>query len=190
MRKPIRLTPTSFAVLALVEHLGEATPYDLKQALERSVENFWHVPHTTFYAEPDRLATGGYLTLRQEPGGRRRKLYRLTDAGRAALREWAHSPDTSPPQLRDEGVLKVFAGADPVAIFAARRGWHEAKLAELEGYLEGLAGEDASAQAMRATLLAGLAYHRMTLQAIDQFLAGVDAEADANANANANANRQ
>jgi PadR family transcriptional regulator, regulatory protein AphA len=177
--KPARLTPTSFAVLALLDHLGEATPYDLKQALERSVENFWHVPHTTFYAEPDRLAKGGYLTLRQESAGRRRKLYSLTDTGRDALRKWAHSPDTAPPQLRDEGVLKVFAGADPVAIFAARRGWHLAKLAELEGYLDSLAGEDSSPQSSRATLMAGLAYHRMTLQAIDQFLGSVDAGARA-----------
>lgn len=172
----LRLTPTSFAVLALVEHLGQATPYDLKQALERSVENFWHVPHTTFYAEPDRLARGGYLTLEQEQAGRRRKLYSLTDAGRDALRQWSQSTDTAPPQLRDEGVLKIFAGADPVAVYKARRGWHEDKLRELQGYLDGLVGESASAQALRATLLAGLTYHRMTLQAIDEFLATVVAE--------------
>ena len=51
-RKPIRLTATSYAILALLEHLGESTPYDLKQALERSIENFWQVPHTTAYDEP------------------------------------------------------------------------------------------------------------------------------------------
>ena len=175
-RPKLRLTPTSFAVLALVEHLGRATPYDLKQALERSVENFWHVPHTTFYAEPDRLARGGYLALEQEQAGRRRKLYSLTDAGRDALRQWSQSTDTAPPQLRDEGVLKIFAGADPLAVFAARRGWHEHKLGELQGYLDGLTGESASVQASRATLLAGLAYHSTTLRAIDEFLASVAAE--------------
>jgi DNA-binding PadR family transcriptional regulator len=169
--KPTRLTPTSFAVLSLVEHVGEATPYDLKQALERSVENFWHVPHTTFYAEADRLASGGYLSLRQESAGRRRKLYSLTDQGAAALREWARSPNTPPPQLRDEGVLKIFAGADPVPIFAARRDWHLAKIDELRGYLDKLSEEqDAAVRASRATLMAGLTYHRMTLEAIDKLL--------------------
>ena len=51
-----RLTSTSYAVLSLLELLGEATSYDLKQALVRSIENFWRVPHTTFYEEPARLA--------------------------------------------------------------------------------------------------------------------------------------
>jgi DNA-binding PadR family transcriptional regulator len=85
-RKSIKLTQTSYAVLALFEQVGEATSYDLKQAIEISIENFWPLPHTTAYDEPARLAEGGYLTVRQEEGGRRRKLYALTDAGREALR--------------------------------------------------------------------------------------------------------
>src|SRR5205807_1319526 len=114
----IRLTGTSYAVLTLLHHLGEATPYDLEGALERSIANFWPVPHTTFYAEPARLTKGGYLTLLQERGGRRRKLYSLTDSGREALRAWAHSPQIARSQLRDEGTLKIFAGADPRIVFA------------------------------------------------------------------------
>lgn len=175
--RTVRLTTTSYAVLALVEHLGQATPYDLKQALEKSVENFWHVPHTTFYAEPDRLVSGGYLTLQRESGGRRRKIYSLTELGTDALREWARSSDTAPPQLRDEGVLKIFAGADPATVFADRRDWHLTKIDELQGYLESLSGEDAPTQASRATLIAGLTYHRMTLDAIEGFLTAVEREA-------------
>src|SRR6266550_7900562 len=94
----IRLTGTSFAVLSLLDALGPSSPYDLKQALEKSVENFWPVPHTTFYAEPARLARGGFLSERQESGGRRRKLYALTDAGRQALAQWVASTDVAPPQ--------------------------------------------------------------------------------------------
>src|SRR5437660_10815062 len=113
--EPIRLTGTSFAVLSLLDVLGPSSPYDLKQAIERSIENFWPVPHTTFYAEPARLAKGGYLSETQESGGRRRKLYALTERGREALHEWVAAPQVAAPQLRDEGVLKIFAGADPVA---------------------------------------------------------------------------
>jgi PadR family transcriptional regulator, regulatory protein AphA len=171
--RAIRLTTTSYAVLTLVEHLGQATPYDLKQALEKSIENFWPVPHTTFYAEPDRLVSGGYLTLQRESGGRRRKTYSLTEQGRDALHEWAHSPDTAPPQLRDEGVLKIFAGADPASAFAGRRDWHLAKIEELQGYLDSLTGEEPASEASRATLIAGLTYHRLTLDAIEGFIAAV-----------------
>jgi PadR family transcriptional regulator AphA len=180
-RKPIRLTSTSFAVLSLLDLLGEATPYDLKQALERSVENFWHVPHTTLYTEPTRLAEGGFLSESQEATGRRRKLYALTDSGREALREWAASPEIEPPELRDEGMLKIFAGGDPQAIFTRRREWHRAKLAELEGFLEGLRSardslaqelgwSEAQCKSSEATLRFGIAYHRQLLEQVQRFL--------------------
>jgi PadR family transcriptional regulator AphA len=174
--KPIKLTTTSYAVLSLLEVLGEGTPYDLKQALEHSIENFWPVPHTTFYDEPTRLAKAGYLSERRERGGRRRKLYSLTDTGRAALRAWADAPELAPQQLRDEGLLKIFAGADPRLVFARRGEWHREKLRELEGYLESLRAGGAQCEAKwrgaELTLLAGLTYHRQMLATVDAFLAG------------------
>jgi PadR family transcriptional regulator AphA len=179
-----RLTSTSYAVLSLLEVLGEATSYDLKQALVRSIENFWPVPHTTFYEEPARLAQAGYLSARQEPTGRRRRLYTLTESGRDALREWALDPDVGPQQLRDEAMLKVFAGGDPRAIFARRRAWHEAKLAELEGYLANLrAGHEGPREdewrGAEVTLIAGTTYHRQMLGLIEGFLArDADAPSD------------
>src|SRR5947207_5912689 len=121
--KELRLTPSAYAVLALLKAAGESTPYELKGYLEKSVENFWPVPHTTFYAEPARLAQGGYLSERQEKGGRRRKLYALTDKGRQALEEWVHRDDYPPPQLRDDGALRIFAGADPIPIRERRAAW-------------------------------------------------------------------
>jgi DNA-binding PadR family transcriptional regulator len=165
-----RLTGTSFAVLTLIELLGPSTPYELKQALERSIANFWMVPHTTFYAEPTRLAKGGFLSERQESGGRRRKVYSLTAAGRSALEGWKDSAELTPPQLREEGMLKIFAGSDPVPIFRARCDWHRAKLVELEGYLEAVTGADPAWEGVRASLLIGVAYNRMMLEAMEGFL--------------------
>jgi PadR family transcriptional regulator AphA len=166
-----RLAGTSYAVLTLIELLGPSTPYDLKQGLERSIANFWMVPHTTFYAEPTRLAKAGFLSERQEPGGRRRKVYSLTDAGRSALESWRASAELTPPQLREEGVLKIFSGADPVPIATARRDWHQAKLEELEGYLEAVAdGEDPAWRGVAASLRVGVAYNRMMLDALERFL--------------------
>jgi DNA-binding PadR family transcriptional regulator len=166
-----RLTGTSFAVLTLIELLGPSTPYDLKQALEKSIANFWMVPHTTFYAEPARLAAGGFLSELQEAGGRRRKTYTLTDAGRGALDAWRSSAELTPPQLREEGVLKIFAGGDPVPIFEQRCEWHRAKLTELEGYLEAVTGDDPAWDGVRASLQVGVAYNRMLLDAMERFLA-------------------
>lgn len=176
-RKQIRLSGTSYAVLSLIAHLGEATPYDLKQALEQSVENFWPVPHTTFYAEPSRLAGAGYLSERQEQHGRRRKLYTLTELGREALSAWVATPDAAPTQIRDEVLLKVFAGADPEPLLLQRREWHTAKLAELESYREHETWRtvDERAGPIR-TLTVGISYHRMTIGAIDGYLAMLEEE--------------
>lgn len=165
--KPIRLTSTSYALLALLDQLGEATPYEIKQAMDKSIENFWPVPHTTAYDEPARLASGGYLSVSQEEGGRRRKTYALTEAGRAALAEWAADPDAAAPQLRDETILKVFAGADPRVFIEPRRAWHRGKLAELEGYLEDVRGEEAW-QGSELALIAGVTYHRKMLEMLDE----------------------
>jgi PadR family transcriptional regulator, regulatory protein AphA len=166
--KPARLTATSYALLALLDQLGEATSYDIKQSLEKSIENFWPVPHTTAYEEPARLAEGGYLSVKQEAEGRRRKVYSLTDAGREALRAWASEPSAAPPQLRDELMLKVFAGSNQgVALGEERVAWHRAKLEELQGYLEEVRAADGWEPSER-TLLAGVAYHRKMLELADE----------------------
>jgi DNA-binding PadR family transcriptional regulator len=170
-RKSIRLTATSYALLAVLDQLGEATPYDIKQAMEKSIENFWPVPHTTAYEEPARLAAAGYLSVRQEEGGRRRKAYSLTDEGRAALAAWAKDPAVLPPQVRDEAVLKVFAGADPGPLLKAREAWHREKLAELQGYLDEVSGEEDWQRSQRV-LIVGVGYHRKMLELLEEVRGG------------------
>jgi DNA-binding PadR family transcriptional regulator len=165
----MRLTGTSYAVLSVLDALGPATPYDLKQALEVSVQNFWPVPHTTAYSEPERLARAGLLSVDQEESGRRRKVYSLTDEGRAALSEWAASAELSPPQLREEGVLKIFAGAPVRPILQERLDWHRGKLAELQGYLEEVADRPGMA-GVEASLLVGVGYERLIVDALAGYL--------------------
>lgn len=172
--KPTRLTGTSYAVLALLAEFGESTSYEIKQWLERSIQNFWPVPHTTAYEEPARLAAAGYLSARQEEGGRRRRVYALTAAGREALAAWAAEPASSPPQLRDEGMLKVFAGADGEPIREQRAAWHRAKRKELEGYLEAVRCSDSFPHS-EPVLLSGIAYHQAMLEVIER-LAGAAAD--------------
>jgi DNA-binding PadR family transcriptional regulator len=162
-----RLTGTSYAVLGLVDAWGPCTPYDLKRAIETTVVNFWPVPHTTFYVEPARLADAGLLAVEQEESGRRRKLYSVTEAGRAALRAWVGEPTAAPPQLRDELMLKLFLGADPGPLREERLVFYGEKLSELEGYLEVVrAGEGTSG--MERSLIAGIAYHRALIAMLEE----------------------
>lgn len=165
-RKSIRLSATSYALLALLDQMGEGTSYEIKQMLERSIMNFWPVPHTTAYEEPARLVEGGYLRARQEPGGRRRRVYALTKSGREALRAWAAEASAAPPQLRDEALLKVFAGSDPRPLLESRADWHREKIGELEGCLAEAREADGWEGAERS-LIAGLAYHHKMLELFD-----------------------
>jgi PadR family transcriptional regulator AphA len=132
MKRDIRLTPTSYIVLGLIAATGRATPYDLKRVHATGVGNFWSLNHAQLYAEPDRLADAGYLTIDRESGGRRRKVYELTDTGRDALAEWVGTPTEEFTDLRDPGLLKLFFGADPKALAEAQLRIHTERLAQYE----------------------------------------------------------
>ena len=134
----VRLTPTSYIVLGLLEFAGECTPYGLKQLVSASVGNFWTLHHAQLYTEPERLAKGGYVTEKRERGGRRRRLYEITAKGRSALDDWRSEPTGSLGELREPALLKLFFGADPAAIANAQLPAHRAKLAEYEAIREGM----------------------------------------------------
>ncbi|HVY78300.1 MAG TPA: PadR family transcriptional regulator [Solirubrobacterales bacterium] len=132
MSSELRLTPTSYIVLGVLEALGEATPYDLKQAVSAGLGNFWSLQHAQLYSEPERLAGAGYLSERREESGRRRRHYKVTARGRRALRDWLAEPTAELTELRDLALLKVFFGADPQAMAAAQVPAHEAQLSDYE----------------------------------------------------------
>jgi PadR family transcriptional regulator, regulatory protein AphA len=134
----IRLTPASYIVLGLLSWTGEATPYRLKQLVAGSVGFFWSLQHAQLYTEPERLAHAGYVSERREEGGRRRKLYELTDKGREALARWRAEPTAQLSEVRDLGLLKLFFGADPAELAGAQLAAHSAELAEYERIRAGM----------------------------------------------------
>ena len=74
----------------------------------RGIAHFWQFPHSQIYAETERLARLGLLAEEREHTGRRRRSYRITPEGRAALSAWLAEPATEAPQLRSLGLLKLF----------------------------------------------------------------------------------
>jgi DNA-binding PadR family transcriptional regulator len=128
----IKLTPTSYIVLGMVSVAKGATPYDLKQMIAATVGNFFSIPHSQIYSEPERLARAGYLDEDRERGGRRRKRYSLTQKGRKALSDWIAEPTDELYELRDPGLLKLGFGTDPKKLAAVQLEAHKKKLAELE----------------------------------------------------------
>jgi PadR family transcriptional regulator AphA len=152
----IRLTPTSYIVLGLLAQADQATPYDLKATVAGGIGNLWSLQHTQLYAEPERLARAGYLSEIREDGGRRRKLYSITPAGREALRGWLSAePAGELPELRDVSLLKVFFGADPRPIAIGQVSAHRKKLREYEELEQALNGAEASGPLAAGPLTTG-----------------------------------
>jgi PadR family transcriptional regulator, regulatory protein AphA len=105
---PVRLSPISYVVLGVIGLRGPSTPYQLKQAIERSVRYFWPFPHSQLYGEPERLSRAGLLDQEVEEGGRRRRVYSLTSSGQQALENWLKTPPGEVFEMRDMAVLQLF----------------------------------------------------------------------------------
>src|SRR5215210_677420 len=94
-------------VLGLLRH-GPRSGYDIKVAVDGSTRFFWAASYGQIYPELKRLEGAGLIEGKDSPtGGRRRRVYGLTKAGRQALVEWLHGPEVT-VELRDESLLRLF----------------------------------------------------------------------------------
>ncbi len=66
---------------------GPASGYDLAGRFQEVLGGIWPAQHPKIYAELNRLAGEGLIEVESE-GPRRRKAYRITDAGLAEIRSW------------------------------------------------------------------------------------------------------
>lgn len=101
-----QLTPSSFAVLALLD-LKPWTGYDLTQQAQRSLRYAWPKSERLLYSEPKKLVRLGLATVHQEErGNRSRNVYTIADAGRQALQAWTGTR-TQPPRFEVEALLRL-----------------------------------------------------------------------------------
>ena len=121
-------------------HLGATSGYEVRRWIERSARFFWSISPVQVYPALAWLEERGHVKGRDDPaGGRARRRYAVTAAGRGALREWLRAPDELTFELRDRGLLKLFF-ADALEPEEARE--HvRAMRARAEGELERFRGE-------------------------------------------------
>ena len=76
---------------------GEASGYDLKKQFESTFGHFFAAGYGSIYPALSSLAKEGFVDCREVPqeGKPDRKVYRITDAGRARLLEALEKPDPS-----------------------------------------------------------------------------------------------
>jgi PadR family transcriptional regulator AphA len=98
----------AYVVLGMVS-LGARSGYQIKQDVERSIRFFWTISQAQIYPCLEQLERQGFVTGTDQPAGRRRRrIYEITDSGRAALASWLTASETIPFELRDVGLLKLF----------------------------------------------------------------------------------
>jgi DNA-binding PadR family transcriptional regulator len=142
------LSPTAKVILGFLR-LRPRSGYGIKQSVELSTRFFWGASFGQIYPELARLETAGLVELdhRQE-SGRKRKVYRLTPAGEAAVDEWLRDEDVGLFQYRDEGLLRLFfgdLGSPEEALENVRRmrTWREQAVGFFHAEIEPHAREDA-----------------------------------------------
>jgi DNA-binding PadR family transcriptional regulator len=95
-------------ILTAIGERGASTP-ELVEMLSRG-HMYWTSSPSQIYAEPKRLLALGWITAEKRAGKTRNQtVYRLTDAGREAAREWLRRP-AGFPRLQHEASVRLFAG--------------------------------------------------------------------------------
>jgi DNA-binding PadR family transcriptional regulator len=89
--------------------LGAQSGYAIRRAAERSVRFFWALGPPQIYAELKRLEAEGLISGRDDArGGRARRSFEPTPAGKEALRRWLSDDDAGTLELRDPELLRLF----------------------------------------------------------------------------------
>lgn len=143
--------------------------YEIKQLVDRSTRFFWAASYGQIYPELTRLEEAGLVEGEDDArGGRKRRVYRPTDEGLQALRDWVGSTDAT-HEVRDEALLKLFfAGAlEPGRALAVVRNLRDARQETLDRLREVQAAVPAGAPELAPSLLCldyGIGVHEWTVE--------------------------
>lgn len=134
-----RARTTTVESLLVMLNLHPMSGYQLRLTIQRTIGNFWQESFGQIYPALRTMVAEGLVTSTpiEEPGQRASKVYALTDAGRARLREWLALP-CERQVMRDELLLKVFSGIDAPGGCLERdvREYREKVLEDLKRYKE------------------------------------------------------
>lgn len=100
--------PLEHAILAFLE-FQPMTGYDLKKYFDVSVTHFWTATQSHIYKSLEGLEKKGWAEAKIIPqeGKPNRKVYQITDEGRAELRRWLVTPLPMDP-VRDANLIQIF----------------------------------------------------------------------------------
>lgn len=120
-------------------HFAPMTGYDLKtEAFDRTVAHFWPAVQQQIYRELEKMATAGWVTstIEVQTSKPNRRVYAVTDTGRAEFTHWlgVYQP---PPPHREAFLIQIFFAAQLtegqiLSLLRDQQDAHRARLAELQ----------------------------------------------------------
>lgn len=162
------LPVTSYALLGLLTFGDELTGYELKQRADVTLRFYWTAPAMSqVYSELGRLQGHGLVAPVGSPEPERPTRYRITRAGRSALRSWMTSEPAGFPVLKHPVALKLLIGHvvdtdEMIGIVEEYVDELARNRKDLQGVRDSLAGRDEVGQPFRHPSLVadwGLAYY-------------------------------
>jgi DNA-binding PadR family transcriptional regulator len=105
-----------FAILGFLSSTP-STGYRIAREFAIGAGSFWSALPSQIYPELRALEKAGLIEGEQDESNRLgRRIFHLTEAGEAALREWVDSPVEYPPERDAERVRLLFLDLDPAAL--------------------------------------------------------------------------
>jgi DNA-binding PadR family transcriptional regulator len=169
---------------------GSLSGYDLKSLMDGSTMHFWHAYHSQIYTTLRKLEDDGFVVsevLEDDEGRMNRRLYSLTEKGRADLQAWLGEPMMERSAVKEDLLVRVFFSArrDRQQVLDELRIQRQLHLQKLEYYrslspghliaeVEGAEVMHEDAVFWSATLDFGLAYERMYLEWLDRTIAQIE----------------
>jgi DNA-binding PadR family transcriptional regulator len=99
----------SHTILTVLSHQSYSG-YDISKRFEESVSCYWQASQQQIYRELGKMEPQGWVTYETVPqaGKPDKKIYSITDAGKAELTRWYAEP-TEPTPIREDLLVKVLA---------------------------------------------------------------------------------
>jgi DNA-binding PadR family transcriptional regulator len=171
-----------YILLGLLNY-APMTGYELKSIIDESTTHFWHAHHSQIYTMLRKLEAEGLLVSEESESDDKlkRRIYELTETGRAELLAWLGKPLLEVPTVKEDLLVRLFFSSqrDPQDVLDElrfQRQLHEQKLEVFRalgaGHMKTRMGLNDATLAQNAvfwmlTLQFGVAYEQMYLRWLD-----------------------
>lgn len=154
----LSVSPTGWALLGMLSGGDELSGYDIRKWFNWTIKFFYSSPaFSQIYSELKRLEKKELVTSRVDVGARSRRMYKITESGRAAVTRWANDDSVEPPTLKHNPLMRVILG------HLMKPGRLREVLAEHAAYAEEM-HQSAATEARWAAEQPAWSYARLALQ--------------------------